>query len=241
MLDRLDEYNVTWDSPSQDSSGSMPLGNGDIGVNVWVEESGDVVLLIGKTDAWDENSSLLKLGRVRLKVLPLSLAPFRQTLHLRTGEIEIQLGEVRLNVWVDANHPTIVIDAQSEGKFEMSASLEVWRTEPRTIDKTQTGDLFKKLGKGERDPYPTITWPDHVLPATDRVVWCHHNERREHDGFQINMRLQGLGGFINQMQHPLLGRTFGGSMEGAGFVSNGATTLVSEAARVHHRLTITAW
>ena len=32
-------YNVVWDSPSKDYSGSMPLGNGDIGVNAWLEET----------------------------------------------------------------------------------------------------------------------------------------------------------------------------------------------------------
>ena len=49
MLDRLDQYNVVWDSPSTGINGSMPLGNGDIGVNIWAEAGGDVLLLIGKT------------------------------------------------------------------------------------------------------------------------------------------------------------------------------------------------
>jgi hypothetical protein len=30
--------NVIWMTPSSDPSGSMPLGNGDIGWNVWVEK-----------------------------------------------------------------------------------------------------------------------------------------------------------------------------------------------------------
>jgi hypothetical protein len=33
----LDACNVVWDSPSRNSHGSMPLGNGDIGINAWVE------------------------------------------------------------------------------------------------------------------------------------------------------------------------------------------------------------
>jgi len=45
----------------------MPTGNGDIGLNVWVEESGDLLFYIGKTDLWDDNSRLLKLGRARAK------------------------------------------------------------------------------------------------------------------------------------------------------------------------------
>ena len=62
----LDHCNVVWDSPSTNSSGSMPLGNGDIGVNAWVEENGDLVFFISKTDAWSDCGRLLKLGQVRL-------------------------------------------------------------------------------------------------------------------------------------------------------------------------------
>src|SRR6476469_8679991 len=113
MID-LDRYNVVWNSPSRDASGSMPLGNGDIGLNVWVEAStGDVLMLIGKTDAWDENSINLKLGRFRLKLTPNPLAAgaaFRQELKLRTAEIEISLGDATLRLWVDANQAVIRIE-----------------------------------------------------------------------------------------------------------------------------------
>ena len=37
---RLDTYNVTFDTPSSTSSmESMPLGNGDLTANVWVERA----------------------------------------------------------------------------------------------------------------------------------------------------------------------------------------------------------
>lgn len=52
--DPVDAYNVVWTSPSQDSSGSMPLGNGEVGVNLWVEPDGDLLFYIARTDAWDE-------------------------------------------------------------------------------------------------------------------------------------------------------------------------------------------
>src|SRR5580704_14877146 len=101
MNERLSEYNVVWETPSDNETGSMPLGNGDVGLNVWVEATGDVLILIGKTDAWDENSINLKLGRIRMKLTPnplASTASFRQTLILRTGEIEIILGFARLRI-----------------------------------------------------------------------------------------------------------------------------------------------
>ena len=65
---QLDDYDVVWDSPSENARGSMPLGNGDISLNAWVEADGDLIFYIGKTDAWDDNSRLLKLGRVRISL-----------------------------------------------------------------------------------------------------------------------------------------------------------------------------
>ncbi|MEI8139935.1 MAG: DUF5703 domain-containing protein [bacterium] len=44
----VDDYNVVWHTPSRDSSGSMPLGNGDVALNVWVEEGGDLLFYIAK-------------------------------------------------------------------------------------------------------------------------------------------------------------------------------------------------
>ena len=59
----------------------MPLGNGEIGVNAWVEPSGELVFYLGTTDAWDDNGRLLKVGRVRVSLdpAPTSQAKFRQT------------------------------------------------------------------------------------------------------------------------------------------------------------------
>jgi len=58
----VSDYNVVWETPSRNSSGSMPIGNGDIGANVWVEPNGDLLLLLSKTDAWSENGRILKIG-----------------------------------------------------------------------------------------------------------------------------------------------------------------------------------
>ena len=141
--DPLTPQNVVWDAPSKDSSGSMPIGNGDVGLNVWAEPNGDVVFLIAKTDSWSENARLLKLGRVRVRFSPNPLAaagPFRQELRLRQGEIAIQLGEgpkaITATLWVDANRPVVHLDAESPSAFEMEAKLEVWRTALRRSRKT---------------------------------------------------------------------------------------------------------
>ena len=66
QADPLDSYNVVWNSPSENAHDSMPLGNGDVGINAWVEPSGDLVFYVSKTDAWDENARLCKIGRCGL-------------------------------------------------------------------------------------------------------------------------------------------------------------------------------
>ena len=53
---------MVWDTGSPDVTGSMPLGNGRLGVNVWVTPDGTVGLLLSHVDALDENGVLSKLG-----------------------------------------------------------------------------------------------------------------------------------------------------------------------------------
>lgn len=221
---------VTWDSPSRDASGSMPLGNGDFAANVWLEESGDLLLLLAKSDAWDENSTNLKLGRVRIRLeppLPTRSARFRQVLRLESATIEIvctdEKVETRLLIWIDANAPVLRVEIDSEQPVGAKVHVEHWRTRERPV-KTQTSDLFKNLTGP--DPYPTTTSPDDILPATDgRIAWCHHNRVREHDGFAINLALQGLEEMIDRLPHPLTGRTFGAAVFADGAITVGDSTL----------------
>ncbi len=91
-----DRYDVVWDTPSEDARGSMPLGNGDISLNTWVEPNGDLLFYIGKSDSWDENARLLKVGRVRFRIEPCPLTGkkvFEQRLHLGNATVEVRYGE----------------------------------------------------------------------------------------------------------------------------------------------------
>lgn len=125
---RLDDCNVVWDSPSVDSFGSMPLGNGDVGANVWVEPGGDLLFYVSKVDAYDSGHLLKKLGRVRLRFSPgLATDRFRQTLVLREGAIAMEAGDVWLRVWVDAHAPVIRVTGESKTPVDVVASFETLR------------------------------------------------------------------------------------------------------------------
>jgi len=238
--DPLDHCNVTWTTPSPNCSGSMPIGNGDVGLNLWVEPSGDLVFYLSKTDAWSENCRLLKLGRVRVKLTPNPLvngAPFRQTLRLRQGEIEIVAGEgdaaVTIRAWVDANRPVVRVEAVSEKKFDVEVGLEVWRTEKRQLTGKEVHSAYGLHG----GPEPVHCFPDTVLPPQeDRLVWYHRNESSI---WADNLEHQGLEGFIAKSSDPLLHRTFGGCIRGEGLAPTGPATL--ESARPASRFAVSVY
>jgi len=127
----------------------MPIGNGDIAANVWVEAgSGDLLLLLAKSDAWDAWGRLLKLGRVRIRCLPTSLFGagnfVAQTLDVQEGCIHVEGrcdGNVpaKLTVFVDAHAPVIRISLQAPGHYSLTAVFETWRTESRTLSDEEMG------------------------------------------------------------------------------------------------------
>ena len=233
--------NVVWTTPSRSSSGSMPLGNGDIGLNVWVEGSGDLLFYIGKTDAFSENDQLLKLGRVRVKLTPNPFAagaPFKQELRLWEGEVVIVAGEraqaAMLHVWVDANRPVIHVEAEGQTPFEVQATVELWRTERRELPKTEQSALYELSGS----PDPLVIDPDTVLPAkNDQLVWFHRNERSCFPATFTNQHLESL---LARYSDPLLRRTFGCSMKGPGLVAADNLTLKSARPALKHRVSICA-
>jgi hypothetical protein len=240
----LESCNVIWDSPGKNFNDSMPIGNGDLGLNVWTEQNGDLVFLIGKDDAWTEDAQLVKLGRVRVKLSPNPFVGgknFRQELKLREGEIEIsnQTGD-KLLVWVDANHPVVHVEAQTKLPTTLQASAELWRLQPRA---TRQGGA-ELQGRGSLREWNNIPGgrividPDTVLSAqTNCVIWCHRNERSLYPLVFENQHLESL---LPKYPDPLLHRTFGICMKGDGLVSVDNQTLRSEKQSTSHRLDLIA-
>ena len=222
----LANYDVVWDSPGNDSKGSMPVGNGDIGLNVWAEaDTGSVCFYIGKTDSWDDNGRLLKLSKVKIRLDPNPFRPgrtFRQRLNLAEATIEIrggaEDGPARLKLWVDANHPVIRIEARVPEGSTLTAGIEPWRLEPEVFkDELVSGLNFYPELFG-----PTVVQPDLVLDhPSNRVVWYHRNS--ETPSFAKNVSMQGLENF--PVVDPLKDRIFGAVMEGGGFVKRDDKTL----------------
>jgi hypothetical protein len=211
-FNKLETYNVVWDEPSKDSYGSMPLGNGDISLNAWVDPSGDLLFYIGKTDSWGDNSRLLKVGKVRIKLDPDPFAggkDFTQTLNLNDGTMLVQYGKdnpVKLKLWVDANHPVIHVTVEGPKELTATALIELWRKERYELPAIEVSDVHLHRGKPGAKHAPTIVEPDTLLTGRKNSIgWFHHNKKSV--GPELTMKMQGLTDY--PMVDPILHRTFG--------------------------------
>ena len=236
-----DPFNVVWTSPSTNLWGTMPIGNGDLALNAWVEPGGDLRFYLAKSDAWDSHARLLKLGLVRLHLTPNPFeagAPFRQELRLREGEIEIRAGAgdraTTLRIWADANAPLVRIEGESGTALSVQCSIEPWRTAERALSAAEASgaDTFEKGG-------PVISYPDVVADVgVSALAWYHRNPKSI---WESTLRHQGLERWIREGHDPLLNRTFGGWIEGDGFRRDGLRQLTNSEPRQRFQLLLHAY
>ncbi len=239
---QLEDYHVVWDTPGKDPSDSMPTGNGDIGLNVWTDPAGDVLVYLGKTDSWDENGRLLKVGRLRLHFDPSPFfqpESFRQELSLTESAVYLEANGFRLKIWVDANRPAVHLEGTGKQPCEVTAKLEIWRTEPTEMLLEDKRDGRKNGGsEGSHSEsglvlaglHPVIL-PDTVADDPDSVIWYHRNETSIWAG---ELKHQGLGGFTETAQDPLLNLTSGGILWADHFEKQDGTTLYAHGIREFH-------
>ena len=219
VLSELNNDNVTWTTPSTNGSpGSMPIGNGDITANVWVENNGgDLMFYVGKSDSWSEGTRLLKVGRMRTHFSPNPFAsgsPFSQTLNFYNGEIDITAGpagsQVYLRLWIDANQPVLRLEASGQQNFTMSCSNEIWRT---AITPLNSGDADSFRGVTGAPTTPTES-ADVALPLSDRLVWYHQNASSY---FNALFTAENLSGDAGGYTDPWASRIFGATLLATNF------------------------
>jgi hypothetical protein len=214
----LDSCNVVWTTPGKDAGDSMPLGNGEVGVNLWVEENGDLRFYISRTDSLSEISRLVKVGAVRVSLTPnpfKASSLFRQELHLRDGCCMITAGEgekrVRLVAFVDADQPVVHLIGIAAPPVSVKVTIETWRTKPRVLPKEETLSAWSVHDA----PYDLVESADVICEGLkDAVAWYHHNETSV---VPKTIDHQGLQAVADKRRDPLLHRTFGGWMAGKGF------------------------
>lgn len=229
-LSWLDKYNIVWESQSRNSSESMPLGGGDIGCNVWVE-NGDLLFYFQRSGSLSENGEYLKLGRVRIKLLPDPFehpSSFRQELILKDGYIHIETGfngknnsgKIDINLWVEISAPVIHIDINSDKPVSVLAAYESWRTADRELSSADNGrerfGCFNLQGfTGE-----VIKRSDIIRHSDNAILFYHRNPENSLIP-DVLIKQQGLEEYRDSINDDIRNRTFGGILSGENFVPAG--------------------
>lgn len=215
------DANVVWTSQSDNSAASMPCGGGDIGLNVWVEK-GEVMFYLSRSGTFDENNTLLKLGRVRLKLMPNPFengSSFKQELVLNEGYVKItgkKAGlETEVKVWVDVFKPFINVAVTSNRKTSAEAGFESWRMEDRlTKGKENNQNSYKWAPQGE-----VKTFKDSIAFKDKALLFFHQNKAQSI--FDVTVKQQGMEPRKAEMFNPLKNLIFGGTMRGLGMIPAG--------------------
>ena len=215
-----ESYNLTWDSQSKNASESMPCGGGDVGLNVWVE-NGELLFYMAQSGTFDENNTMPKLGRVRVKLSPnpFEEGSFRQQLQLEKGSVLVS-GEkeglkTQLEIWVDVFSPVIHVEMESNQPAEMLATYESWRYRDRELRKLESFQNSYKWAP----PEGLKTKKDDIAFDGNAVLFYHRN--RGETVFDVTVAQQKLNEVKDSLFNPLEKLTFGGKMWGDNFVVAG--------------------
>ncbi|MGL4943454.1 MAG: DUF5703 domain-containing protein [Thermoguttaceae bacterium] len=201
-------YEVVWTTPSENVYGTMPLGNGEVALNAWIDPLGDLRFYIARIDSIDENGRILKVGAVRIRVGEASEKRtsdnFEQRLDTTKGVMEAAFGRdqdrVTMRLWVDAHRPVIVVEVTTAKPVTATVTAENWRTQRETLASIETGDLYKNSS------FETVVEPDTVITGlTDAIGWYHRNIHSL--PYERVAAIQGMDTFPRE--NPILHRTFG--------------------------------
>ena len=222
--------NVIWNTPSRNSSESMPCGGGDIGMNIWVEE-GDILFYLSRSGTFDENNCQLKQGRFRICLFPnpfKDAKDFRQELKLKDGYVEVSAGGTQIQLWADVYHPVVHVEITNAQPLRTEVSYENWRYKERMIRKGEGQQCSYKWAP----PKGAVTTADFVSLSSKRklpgmtkkenlLLFYHRNP--EQTVFDIVVAQQGMENVKSQMMNPLKHLTFGGYLFGDNLEYTGTT------------------
>lgn len=231
-------YVVTWDEPGKSADDSVPLGNGEIGLNAWITPKGELEFFISRTDAWDEWGRQVKVGGIRMDLdtvgagLPDN-APFTQTLDTRTGQLTARIGEpgkaIHIRLWVDAHRPVIVAEVESDSPVSPKILANLWRL-PGNLELEVTSEVSP--GALTMQSKYEIT-PDTRLTDQQRTVgqigWYHLNG--EKPAYAEVAKTQGSD--ERPRENPLKDRIFGAIINAANAQATDDTTLQLKPGKKH--------
>ena len=203
---------VVWTTQSRNSSESMPCGGCDIGLNVWVE-GGDLLFYAQQSGWFDENNTLLKAGRWRLRVdgQPFNGSDFEQRLCLDEGCIYIRGGGIEVRLWVDVEQPVVFVALVTQHTKRAVLSYESWRYRDRPVTKAECQQCSYKW----LIPKDCTTFADSIEANGNSLAFTHKN--RTETVFDFTVSREHLDAIKDSLYNPIGGLLMKGMMHAPGF------------------------
>ena len=207
-----------WTTPSKNSSESMPCGGHDIGMNVWVEH-GDLLFYVAQSGWFDENNTLLKAGRWRLRMEgePFNDGNFEQRLCLDEGSIYIKGKDVLIRIWADVNESIVFVTVNASKSKKATLSYENWRYKDRIVTKAECQQCSYKWTL----PKDCMTYADKVEAKGSELTFIHQN--RAETVFDFTVTREHMDEVKDLLYNPLRHRMMQGKMTAEGFHYTGTS------------------
>lgn len=200
----LSDYDFRYTGIMKGPMESIPVGNGDLGANIWAEKDG-IYFLLSKTDAFSRLHRLIKTGFLKF-TLPNKKAFDTLEFHLslEEGMLKIKNEDISFEIYADANNPIYVINISGDiggGKL----SLINYRREPEKIDPTDRSNYQLNHDKSIHIDFDCTEDADTVFSIDDETLGQYH--RNSESLYKFSLHHQHLEDY--EGDDPLTDLTFG--------------------------------
>lgn len=200
----LADYDFKYTGIMKSSMESIPIGNGDLGANIWAEKDG-IYFLLSKTDAFSRLHRLLKTGFLKF-TLPDSRCFDSLDFHLslEEGILKIKNEDISFQIYADANSPVYVMDISGD-IGGCSLSIINYRSEPEKIDPADRSNYQLNHDKNTHIDFDCTEDADIVFSAGEGTLGQYH--RNSESLYKFSLKYQHLEDY--EGNDPLTGLTFG--------------------------------
>ncbi|MGN1442349.1 MAG: DUF5703 domain-containing protein, partial [Acutalibacteraceae bacterium] len=205
-LNTASRYDFRYKGLMRNAMQSIPIGNGDLGANIWADEN-VVCVLLSKTDAFSRLHRLLKTGYIRLK-FPKGVLNENLNFHLvlNEGILKIQNENIRVQIYADAYKPIYKIDV--DGKYADKLCLEIvnYRAKPEDLAHNDRSNYQLNCGADEDIGFDCTEDSDTVfIDGKSAIGQMHENTTSL---YHFSLEHQHLADYPNKSDF-LTGLTFG--------------------------------
>ena len=210
---RASALDYTWTTPSRNSAGSMPVGGGGVGLNVWCDTTGYIQFYVSQSGAFDENNTLLKAGRFGMAPFThWEQGGFSQTLHTDDGSMTLEQGGVTVTIWCDVMKPVVHVEVDSKQPACPVISYQSWRTDDVPLLQSEGQQSSWKWLAPKKPADRCVTRHDSIVAQSDRLIFCHQNA--DFTVFDYTVSTEGLEAWRDSLYNPLKRRHSGGMLTG---------------------------